>query len=59
MSVKLDAIAWRKVYSDPITEGLLRHYLEQSKTADLNVERRLAREPFDFRDLVQKDRKRK
>jgi len=39
-------------------DGMLAYYLSQAKAADANVEARVAREPFDFRDMSHQDRKR-
>lgn len=35
-----------------LQDGLLAAYLNEAKTADANVERRLGHEPFDFRSLI-------
>jgi hypothetical protein len=33
-------------------DGMLAYYLGQAIAADANVERRIAEEPFDFRDMT-------
>jgi hypothetical protein len=33
-------------------DGMLAHFLEQAAHADSNIERRIAEEPFDFRDMT-------
>ncbi|MGB6177054.1 MAG: hypothetical protein WBF43_12135 [Methylocella sp.] len=33
-----------------LQDGMLAYYLEQAKLADANVEARIEREPFDYRD---------
>lgn len=32
--------------------GMLAHFLEQAAHADLNIERRIEEEPFDFREMT-------
>jgi hypothetical protein len=38
-----------------LQDGLLAYYLAQVGASDVNVERRLEREPFDYRSLVRGD----
>ncbi len=33
-----------------LQDGMLAHYLSQARSSDANVEARIEREPFDFRD---------
>lgn len=35
-----------------LQDGMLAYYLGQAAHADLNIERRIAEEPFDFRDMT-------
>jgi hypothetical protein len=34
-----------------LQDGMLAHYQQQAKASDVNVERRLEREPFDWRQM--------
>jgi hypothetical protein len=34
---------------DALQDGMLRHYLAQVQSSDVNVERRIDAEPFDYR----------
>lgn len=38
--------------SEDMQDGILSYYLTQAALSDANVERRIAREPSDFRDLM-------
>jgi hypothetical protein len=46
--------------SGDMQDGMLRHYLEQVKASDVNVEARQEKEPFDyltyFREIHEKER---
>ncbi len=35
-----------------LQDGMLAHYLSQAGASDVNVEKRLAREPFDYREML-------
>ena len=35
-----------------LQDGMLSYYLEQAKASDVNVEKRIDSEPFDYRDYV-------
>jgi hypothetical protein len=39
-----------------LQDGLLAYYLSQAKASDANVEARIEREPFDFRDMINRPR---
>ncbi len=40
--------------NDGLQDGMRDHYNRQVRASDVNVERRLDREPFDFREYLQK-----
>ncbi len=37
-----------------LQDGMLQHYLEQARASDGNVEPRLEREPFDYREYLRR-----
>lgn len=41
----------KMLVSGELQDGMLAHYIEQAKASDANVEARLEREPFDYRDM--------
>jgi hypothetical protein len=40
--------------SGDLQDGLLAHYLSQAAASDSNVEPRLDREPFDYREMLRR-----
>jgi hypothetical protein len=41
-----------------LQDGMLRYYQEQARASDVNVEARLDREPFDYREVMRRPTKR-
>ena len=37
-----------------LADGMLKHYLTQARASDRNVEARLEREPFDYREYLRR-----
>ncbi len=50
---KAEASEMRKRLGD-LQDGLLAHYQAQARASDVNVEARLEKEPFDWRDYLRR-----